>query len=95
MELGFTHDSLMKATLASTFGILKATAEGARYLCNKDPGTMQLAKSIIQLYPTSRFIWMIRDGRAVMHHSAKGRYPLHRMNSLVQEYKLIGSRVLL
>lgn len=47
---------------------------GARYLCNKEPGTVSyVAPLLMRLFPNSRFVALFRDGRASMHHYAVGR----------------------
>lgn len=39
----------------------------AKQLCNKDPFTLKSAVYIKSLFPNARFLFMIRDGRAVAH----------------------------
>ena len=41
--------------------------EVAPLLCNKDPFAIRSMPHIIKMFPRSRFILMIRDGRAVSH----------------------------
>lgn len=42
-------------------------AEPAKRLCNKDPFTIKAAFYLSEVFPKSKFLFMIRDGRASMH----------------------------
>ncbi|KFO92099.1 Protein-tyrosine sulfotransferase 2, partial [Buceros rhinoceros silvestris] len=41
--------------------------EPARYLCNKDPFTLKSSVYLSRLFPNSKFLLMVRDGRASVH----------------------------
>ena len=41
--------------------------EPAPRLCNKDPFTLKYGVYLLKLFPQAKFIFMIRDGRAVVH----------------------------
>ena len=36
-------------------------------LCNKDPLTLKQGKYMTELFPKAKWIFMVRDGRAVIH----------------------------
>lgn len=41
--------------------------EPAPRLCNKDPFTLKYGVFLLKLFPKAKFIFMVRDGRAVVH----------------------------
>ena len=41
--------------------------EPARVLCNKDPLTLKWGGYLANIFPNSKWIFMVRDGRAVIH----------------------------
>jgi len=41
--------------------------EPAARLCNKDPFTLKYGVYLLKLFPHAKFIFMVRDGRAVVH----------------------------
>ena len=41
--------------------------EPSRRLCNKDPFTLKSGTYLKQLFPKSKFLFMVRDGRATVH----------------------------
>lgn len=47
--------------------VIAGHGEPAERLCNKDPFTMKSAEYLSNLFPNSKFLLMIRDGRATVH----------------------------
>ncbi|VDN39126.1 unnamed protein product, partial [Gongylonema pulchrum] len=47
--------------------VIAGHGEPAERLCNKDPFTMKSAEYLAHLFPNSKFLLMIRDGRATVH----------------------------
>ena len=41
--------------------------EPARVLCNKDPLTLKWGGYLAKIFPNSKWLFMVRDGRAVIH----------------------------
>ena len=66
-EAGITTDVLDSAVAAFILEIIAKHGPPSKRLCNKDPFTLRSAVYLRQLFPGSKFIFMIRDGRAVVH----------------------------
>ena len=66
-EAGLSDSTLDDATRAFISDIIAANGPMAPHLCNKDPLVLNYMPDIVRLYPKSRFILMIRDGRAVAY----------------------------
>ncbi|KAK7497477.1 hypothetical protein BaRGS_00011319 [Batillaria attramentaria] len=64
---GVTGEVLDSAVRAFILEIVAKHGEAAPRLCNKDPFTLKSAIYLSQQFPRSKFILMIRDGRAVVH----------------------------
>ncbi|XP_071094005.1 protein-tyrosine sulfotransferase 1-like [Haliotis cracherodii] len=64
---GITGDVLDSAVRAFILEIIAKHGEAAPHLCNKDPFTLKSAIYLSQLFPYSKYILMVRDGRAVVH----------------------------
>lgn len=47
--------------------IIAGHGEPAERLCNKDPFTMKSAEYLAHIFPNSKFLMMVRDGRATVH----------------------------
>ena len=61
-------DALVHAALrAFSLAVLERHALGAPVLCAKDPFMMATARLALAALPHSRFIFVVRDGRAVVH----------------------------
>merc|ERR1711962_198127 len=41
--------------------------EPSEVLCNKDPLTLKSGKYMADIFPNSKWLFMVRDGRAVIH----------------------------
>ncbi|CAG2100710.1 unnamed protein product [Medioppia subpectinata] len=66
-EAGITAEVLDAAVGAFILEIIAKHGTPAPRLCNKDPFTLRSAVYLRYLFPNSKFIFMIRDGRAVVH----------------------------
>lgn len=66
-EAGITPEVLDSAVSAFILEIIAKHGTSAPRLCNKDPFTLRSAVYLKHLFPNARFIFMIRDGRAVVH----------------------------
>ena len=86
-EAGVTQDLLDSAIAALIAEIIAKHGDPAPRLCNKDPLTFRNLSYLARLFPKSKFIFMIRDGRAVLNSimdrkiGIRGMYnPKHSMN---------------
>lgn len=66
-EAGLNDKKLDEATKAFVNYIILNHGEDAPHLCNKDPLLLNYMEILQRLYPRSKFILMIRDGRAVAY----------------------------
>lgn len=66
-EVGLTQEVLDRGVANFLIMIIYGHGASAARLCNKDPLTMLNAFYINRLFPKSKFIFMIRDGRATIH----------------------------
>uniref|UniRef100_A0A803YJQ0 Protein-tyrosine sulfotransferase n=1 Tax=Meleagris gallopavo TaxID=9103 RepID=A0A803YJQ0_MELGA len=57
-------DAAMQAFILE---VIAKHGEPARYLCNKDPFTLKSSVYLSRLFPNSKFLLMVRDGRASVH----------------------------
>uniref|UniRef100_A0A0K0DZR9 Protein-tyrosine sulfotransferase n=1 Tax=Strongyloides stercoralis TaxID=6248 RepID=A0A0K0DZR9_STRER len=67
LKAGITDEILDAAIVSFINNIIVGHGEIAERLCNKDPYTLKNAVYLSKLYPNSKFILMIRDGRATVH----------------------------
>lgn len=54
-------------TISITFQVITGHGKPAERLCNKDPFTLKSTDYLAELFPKSKFLLMIRDGRATVH----------------------------
>lgn len=66
-EAGVTKDVVDSAVAEFLLEIIVKHGKPAERLCNKDPFTLKSTEYLTGLFPNSRFILMIRDGRASAH----------------------------
>ena len=64
---GITGEILDSATRAFILEIIAQHGEPAKYLCNKDQFTQKSTIYLKRIFPNSKFLLMIRDGRATVH----------------------------
>ncbi|CAL1543362.1 unnamed protein product [Lymnaea stagnalis] len=66
-EAGVTAEVLDSAVRAFILEIIAKHGSAAPHLCNKDPFTLKSTVYLSKQFPQSKYILMIRDGRAVVH----------------------------
>lgn len=66
-EAGLTKKVLHSAFSAFILEIIVNHGEKAPRLCNKDPLTLKTGSLLLEMFPNSKFLFMIRDGRAAVH----------------------------
>ncbi|KAL0272123.1 UNVERIFIED_CONTAM: hypothetical protein PYX00_005214 [Menopon gallinae] len=66
-EAGLHKDVLDSAIAAFCLEIIAKHGDPAPRLCNKDPLTLKSASYLSEIFPASKFILMVRDGRATVH----------------------------
>ena len=66
-EAKVTEDVLNDAMGAYILSIIAKHGEPAKYLCNKDPFALRSMQKLLSIFPNSKFVLMLRDGRAVVH----------------------------
>ena len=66
-EAKITNKILNDAMGAYILTIISKHGEPAPRLCNKDPFTLKSMNKIMELFPNSKFMFMVRDGRATCH----------------------------
>lgn len=67
LEAGITADVLDNAIGEFMLEIIVRHGRPAKRLCNKDPFTLKSAVYIRSIFPSSQFLFLVRDGRAVAH----------------------------
>lgn len=66
-EAGVTDEVLDEAIASFILDIVVHHGQPASRLCNKDPFTLKSAGYLSKLFPNSKFLFMVRDGRATVH----------------------------
>ncbi|KAH9524266.1 Protein-tyrosine sulfotransferase 2 [Bulinus truncatus] len=66
-EAGVTSEVLDSAVRAFILEVIAKHGSAAPHLCNKDPFTLKSTVYLSKQFPESKYILMIRDGRAVVH----------------------------
>lgn len=66
-EAGVTREVVDEAMKQFILEIIVRHGTPNKYLCNKDPFTLKSQEYLKELFPNSKFILMIRDGRATSH----------------------------
>ena len=66
-EAKITNKILNDAMGAYILTVISKHGEPAPRLCNKDPFTLKSMNKIRELFPNSKFMFMVRDGRATCH----------------------------
>ncbi len=72
--MDFSELAIWKAGRALLWKVFNASSQGSRYFCVKLPGTLSMAPFILKFFPNTKFIWLIRDGRAAANafHTLEG-----------------------
>lgn len=66
-EAGLSDEVVDSAIASFILEVIAKHGEPAPRLCNKDPFTLKSSAYLSHMFPNSRFILMVRDGRAVVH----------------------------
>ena len=66
-EAGIGSEVLDTALAEYILEIVARHSDASPRLCNKDPFTLKTGTYLKRLFPNSKFIFMIRDGRAAVH----------------------------
>jgi len=74
---GLTNDTIDAALAAYILTVLTRRQQlesfrPSHLLCNKDPFTLRSMQRLVRLFPRSRFVLMVRDGRAVADSIVSG-----------------------
>lgn len=75
---GLTNDTLDGALAAYILTVLtrhmpRTSGTSSHLLCNKDPFTLRSMQRLLRVFPHSKFVLMIRDGRAVADSIVSGQ----------------------
>ncbi|XP_051541112.1 protein-tyrosine sulfotransferase 2-like [Myxocyprinus asiaticus] len=79
-EEGVSQEMLDSATTAFLLEIIARHGEPARLLCNKDPFTLKSTNYLSHIFPNSKFLLMLRDGRASVHSMISRRVSIGGFN---------------
>ena len=66
-EAGITSEVLDSAVSSFILEIIAKHGEPAPRLCNKDPFALKSTLHLASLFPNSKYVLMVRDGRATVH----------------------------
>ncbi|KAF1623811.1 UNVERIFIED_CONTAM: Protein-tyrosine sulfotransferase A, partial [Eudyptes robustus] len=66
-EAGVNDEVINSAISSFIIQVIAGHGQPARRYCNKDPFTLKSTEYLSQIFPNSRYILMIRDGRATVH----------------------------
>ena len=64
---GITRQVINDAMASFILETIVQHGEPAEILCNKDPLAMIRGEYLLEIFPKSRWIFMVRDGRAAIH----------------------------
>jgi len=68
LESAGITDTIVDAAIGSfVLEVMVRHGKKAQHLCNKDPLVLRYAKYVNNLFPQSKFVLMLRDGRATVH----------------------------
>jgi len=70
-EAGFKNETLDSATSLFVYYILENHIRNAKHLCAKDPDVLYYMEYLHKMFPHAKFIYMVRDGRAVAYSMVK------------------------
>lgn len=84
-EAGVTEEVMNEAITQFILEVIVKHGKPAPYLCNKDPFTMKSIEYLYKIFPNSRFIFMIRDGRATAHSIINRKVTISGFN--VESYR--------
>ncbi|VDM75977.1 unnamed protein product [Strongylus vulgaris] len=84
-QAGLNDEVLKRAVGSFVIQVLVGQGPVAPRLCCNDPPSLNAAEFLATVFPNARFIFMIRDGRAVVHDILSGK-------SNVQGYNMTNYR---
>ena len=67
MAAGINETIIDSAVRAFIYEILEQHSQSADVLCDKDPFVLKYAAYTSSIFPRSKFLFLIRDARAVIH----------------------------
>ncbi|XP_067253609.1 protein-tyrosine sulfotransferase 2 [Chanodichthys erythropterus] len=79
-EDGVSQEMLDAATTSFILEVIARHGEPARVLCNKDPFTLKSSLYLSHIFPNSKFLLMLRDGRASVHSMISRRVTIGGFN---------------
>ena len=68
---GITEDVINAAMASFVLETIVQHGPPADVLCNKDPLALKQGEYLAKIFPNSKWIFMVRDGRAVIHSVIK------------------------
>jgi len=80
MEAGVTPQILNEAITSFILEIIVRHGKPAKFLCNKDPFTLKSTVYLYKMFPNSKYIFMVRDGRATTHSIISRRVTISGFN---------------
>ena len=90
LEAGLDDDILMTAGSYFILELIVRHGEPAKRLCNKDPFVLKNAQVVSTMFPNTKFIYMIRDGRAVVHSIITRKVGIANFNATTYRSALVG-----
>ena len=90
LEAGLDDEILMTAGSSFVLELIVRHGEPAKRLCNKDPFVLKTAKMVSTMLPQAKFIFMIRDGRAVVHSIITRKVGITGFNATSYRSALVG-----
>ncbi len=66
-QVNVTMEMTQEALAAYIVSIIAQQGELAPRLCNKDPSSFRHLTTLAKIFPQSKFLFLVRDGRAVCH----------------------------
>ncbi|EDO38909.1 predicted protein, partial [Nematostella vectensis] len=78
---GVTSQVLDSAVAKFILQVMTSHGAPAKRLCNKDPLTLRNMTYLARVFPNSKFVFLVRDGRAVVHSIVSRRILIRGINS--------------
>uniref|UniRef100_A0AC35TIY7 Protein-tyrosine sulfotransferase n=1 Tax=Rhabditophanes sp. KR3021 TaxID=114890 RepID=A0AC35TIY7_9BILA len=94
-DAGVTRDVLNKAVRSFISEIIVNHGDKAPIYCNKDPLNLSHANRLHEMFPKSKFILMIRDGRATVHSIMSREVPVSGFSFTNQTKSLMAWNLLI
>lgn len=81
VEAGLDQEVLDRATRAFISEIIMGHGLPSKYLCNKDPLSLNYMQDVVRLFPKAKFVLLIRDGRSVAYSIVSRNVTITGVNS--------------